>query len=1203
MKTQALLLAILSLWVASAFAQDRPAIDKPTPRPVSASLNKTTGEPFRQVLNINNWLSWFAANGNGNNPPSQQGDGGFYPRGTRWVIYEDGIVWGGKCYLDAAHTQPADTQLIRVGGGTYNVGTQAGAILGTGAAAVAESQSDPSVRIYRIRRDFVNQGLYAFQEDAAEFFQIPASQVTYEQMQTVRDQYEKDWNEWPVSKGSPYIERNGVPGYQPPSADISPEMLVAEHYDEPGIAMGDPDHPADQVLWTVCNDLNPVLTQGFLGCDPMGLEVQYTLWAYKRTDEFGQVYFKRARIINKGGVNLGGGNRGAFFIDDMYLAQWSDPDIGSLTDDLAGCDTTLQMGYMYNGLNIDREFQKLSMAPPAVGYMLLQGPVVPGNTFDQARFDGRLLPGKKNLPMTSFGYFATGSAIAEPPASYEGALRWWKLLRGYVPDPSSAPDRLYPFPPGFTPNKFPLSGDPVTGTGFVDGGGSMYSFSFGDRRICVCSGPFSMAPGDTQEVILATVGGISVDRLRSITAMRFSADRVRRAFLSNLAPPQPPAAPITRSVTLDDRVLLEWGFDTLRVSQTELTVLPGSLTFEGYNVYQLPSGTSSLSEGKKIATFDALSTATTIVQEVLDPSTGLIDEEIVQEGNNTGIRRNMELTRNYLAGPGKDDRLKTGAEYFFAVTAYNYSADPRVVVNSLESSPSVVVVRPGRPFGVELRSQYGDTLRVTHPQGHGDGVVVPTVVNPRVGSGATYEVRFDSTSPVYRWSLRNLSTGKTVLSDQMVSGATWEANAVFHSPTIDGVEISVLDADYGFRSLQVVSTGAGPLASPDMGAFAFDNTGFPTINRLAPDSVNDRPQVPNLLATPGTASLTNGGKWGIHTGMNSATMAASYSYFLTRVTQSYARWPVILPYDYEIRFTAAGGIGWNAFTDEKKVTVPFELWNIGIGTPDDPSDDYRMFPYLVDVDGNDQFNLLSQVGVDTVNGGAGDNGTGLYPGVADHSVSDGNDDPFTDWFYWVQPANKTPGQAGYNAIASEVNAGTHYYLGPSTAGTDVLRRMVLVNWNGGSVSDPTWPANVNQLMPATGTVFRILTTKPLTASDVFRFTISAPDTGVAVQKLSAERVGVFPNPFYGVRTEAQYAGRTVVTFLNLPPKVKIRIFNLAGQLVKTLEKDNTSQFLDWDLTNENNWLVASGMYLCYVEMPGIGVSKVLKLAVISPAEF
>ncbi|HLE33613.1 MAG TPA: T9SS type A sorting domain-containing protein, partial [Bacteroidota bacterium] len=71
-----------------------------------------------------------------------------------------------------------------------------------------------------------------------------------------------------------------------------------------------------------------------------------------------------------------------------------------------------------------------------------------------------------------------------------------------------------------------------------------------------------------------------------------------------------------------------------------------------------------------------------------------------------------------------------------------------------------------------------------------------------------------------------------------------------------------------------------------------------------------------------------------------------------------------------------------------------------------------------------------------------------------------------------------------------------------------------------------------------------------------------------------------------------------VTFNNLPPRAKIRIFNLAGHLVRTLEKNDQSQFMRWDLTNEHNWQIGSGIYICHVEMPDIGETKIIKLAVV-----
>jgi len=96
---------------------------------------------------------------------------------------------------------------------------------------------------------------------------------------------------------------------------------------------------------------------------------------------------------------------------------------------------------------------------------------------------------------------------------------------------------------------------------------------------------------------------------------------------------------------------------------------------------------------------------------------------------------------------------------------------------------------------------------------------------------------------------------------------------------------------------------------------------------------------------------------------------------------------------------------------------------------------------------------------------------------------------------------------------------------------------------------------------------------------------------------------VFPNPYVAGRSQETTNWRHFVTFNNLPSKAIVRIFNLAGHLVRVLRKDDPSQFLEWDLTNKDNWQVASGVYICYVEMPEINEVKILKLAVIQPQLF
>jgi len=112
----------------------------------------------------------------------------------------------------------------------------------------------------------------------------------------------------------------------------------------------------------------------------------------------------------------------------------------------------------------------------------------------------------------------------------------------------------------------------------------------------------------------------------------------------------------------------------------------------------------------------------------------------------------------------------------------------------------------------------------------------------------------------------------------------------------------------------------------------------------------------------------------------------------------------------------------------------------------------------------------------------------------------------------------------------------------------------------------------------------------------------APAANAAVAKASANKAGVFPNPYYTLNAAEVDRFERFVTFNNLPPKATVRVFNLAGHLVRTLAKNDITQFMRWDLANEKNFPVASGIYICHIDMPDIGVTKILKLAVITEQE-
>ncbi|GJQ21358.1 MAG: hypothetical protein HBSIN02_17130 [Bacteroidia bacterium] len=1122
-----------------------------------AALLKSSGAPSYNILTVGSMTAWFRNDGLSSHSP-QQDNGTYFPKGTGNVVYQDGFVWGGKMYLDAAFTQPAAEQLVRVGGGTYDPGTTAGHVIGFGSSAVPANPFAPEVRIYRIRRDFgllLNQG--DLRQEAALIFEQPEVYVTQAQMQAVYDQYEKDWNEWPVHLGAPYIERNGIPGYQAAMfpAEHLLDSLKTGRYDEPGIGGSDGSSPADQVIFMIFNDLDEYQSASFAESKPTGLEIQKTVWTYKGGFPLENIYFTRYKLINKGGVDIDpapGLQAGSFFIDSMFVGQWVDSDIGAFSDDLVGCDVELNLGFGYNGNNEDDVFRNFGLAPPSVGYRVLQGPLVPSPS-DSGYKDFRVVQGAKNLPMTSFAYLSSGSPYTDPPSgqfpSYASVTgQWWKLLRGYAPLGSlTTEDTRYAHPPGVSPTPFPLSGDPMIGTGFLDGRGTSYSFGPGDKRFLVSAGPFRLSPGDTQEIIISVVFGLGADRISSVGLMKAAAKFSETIHKGLFSVPRAPLPPLVTATELDGQIILEWGSSS-QAELTESEVIARSYLFEGYNVYQLPSPSADISEGVRIATFDVKNGIKSIVSLQFDRETGAIGTFLTQEGSDSGVERFISVTRDHLLDLFFPPRLHNGQEYHFAVTAYNYSHEPGILPGSFESAPARISAKPRIPFGVVPGAAFGDSLQVTH-SGPGEGSVSAIVVNPLVTTGASYAVRFRTAGNALVWDLENSTAGNILISGR----SNQSGDGSF--PIIDGIQVRVSDAPKEFKEFLVVANGGGPLVPPEDAAFSFNGFPYPSITRGMPDGT--RQQTFGLNASQG---------WGIHV-RQEGSLAMNYSVFLNRISNNGANWPRILDNQFELRFTAAGGKAAEGSPGLPAIDVPFELWNLR-GTPADSSDDYRMIPVITDADVNGQFNIRP----------------------IDHTFSGSDNDPETESISWYQPQNLAAGDAGYQ----------EWLAGTSTPGEQVFSNMVLVLWNGGSVADPSFPANVARLLPETGTIFRIVTPKRNSALDTYLFTAPTIQTGLEIQKIAAKRVGVFPNPYFAGRAQETTLYRNFVTFTNLPPRVTVRIFNLAGHLVRILEKNDISQYLEWDLRNKDNWQVASGLYLCYIEMPDIGETKVIKLAVIQP---
>ena len=113
---------------------------------------------------------------------------------------------------------------------------------------------------------------------------------------------------------------------------------------------------------------------------------------------------------------------------------------------------------------------------------------------------------------------------------------------------------------------------------------------------------------------------------------------------------------------------------------------------------------------------------------------------------------------------------------------------------------------------------------------------------------------------------------------------------------------------------------------------------------------------------------------------------------------------------------------------------------------------------------------------------------------------------------------------------------------------------------------------------------------------LFKFStrqLSAGSNVSAVAEDFLDKINVVPNPYYAW---SQYETTKIdnrVKFINLPEECTISIYSVNGILVRQFRKADPLTFLDWDLKNEVNVPISSGVYIVHVDAGDLG-EKVLK---------
>ena len=142
----------------------------------------------------------------------------------------------------------------------------------------------------------------------------------------------------------------------------------------------------------------------------------------------------------------------------------------------------------------------------------------------------------------------------------------------------------------------------------------------------------------------------------------------------------------------------------------------------------------------------------------------------------------------------------------------------------------------------------------------------------------------------------------------------------------------------------------------------------------------------------------------------------------------------------------------------------------------------------------------------------------------------------------------------------------------------------------------------HSLNESKGTV-RLIPNFYLTSYDKFVFTTPAVESSPSLAQQDVDLINVFPNPYYGTNQLETSPYQHFVRFTHLPKRAILRFFNLGGILFRVLIKDDPSQFLDWDLKNNHNLPVASGIYIVQITLPDLGRTKIIKLAIIQQQQY
>lgn len=617
-------------------------------------------------------------------------------------------------------------------------------------------------------------------EHLALVAQAADGEITY-----TEDMIPKGVKGWPA-KGNPYFfdvwnfdlpnTGQGLAGYFDEDSDgiydpLNGDFPVIEIIGCTDYEGGDePQFPDEMIFW-IYNDNGNVHTES--NGDAIQMEVQVQTFAYATNDFINDMTFQRYKLINRATED----------ITQCYFSMWVDPDLGCYTDDYVGCDTTRSLMFVYNqdaadgqtGCSCPGGVNTYCTDIPILGVDYFRGPKGRVPVIDSITGDtlidpltGEIVDTLVELGMSSFTYYNNASVGNPQPGTTDPqtAQEYYNYITGQWRDGSPFQFGGSGYNTGGVQVDYAFPSNPACNDPQSCWSMALEGLTEGDRRTLQATGPFTLKPGDVNELIVGVVWIPQADYPAPDIVNLRAADDVSQALFDNCFEiTDGPDAPDVDWIELDREIIGVLTNDEQRSNNAfelyagEDLQAPESLPddeklyrFEGYKVFQLISPNVSRNN------LTDPTQAQLVFQTDIDNGIGKIynwtpidnpndgqpdiwvpSEQVLAESPDQGLRHTFRI-REDVFSTTTDTRLVNHKKYYFIAIAYAHNeyeefdpyaaggvgvGQPRPYIEGRKGSDGgaikIYTVIP-RPIGYEvLSADYGDGAEITRVDGRGAG--------------------------------------------------------------------------------------------------------------------------------------------------------------------------------------------------------------------------------------------------------------------------------------------------------------------------------------------------------------------------------------------------------------------------------------------------------------------------------------------------